>query len=86
MNGLFEDAVTLMLVGMGFVFVFLTLLVFATSFMSWAVNKYFPEPKIATVSATDTALPQPASDVEDGNIKAVISIAVAKYRSRHKKQ
>ncbi len=85
MNALFEDAVTLMLVGMGFVFVFLTLLVFATTFMSWAINKYFPEPKPVPVTPATAALPLAETPKEDDNIKAVISIAVAKFRARHKK-
>ncbi len=40
---LLSQGLELMLAGMGTVFVFLTLLVFATRFMSWAVARYMPE-------------------------------------------
>ena len=38
-----NDGLNLMAFGMGAVFIFLTLLVFATNIMSMLVNKYFPE-------------------------------------------
>lgn len=44
MNDLFMQGVELMILGMGFVFVFLVLLVFFMVFMSFIVNKYLPEP------------------------------------------
>lgn len=79
MSDLMSNAVNLMLVGMGFVFVFLTILVFVTSFMSKMVNKYAPAPQPKAPAAT----PAPAAS-QDAQLLAVLSAAVAKYRSDHK--
>ncbi|OZG72896.1 sodium pump decarboxylase subunit gamma [Hahella sp. CCB-MM4] len=84
MNNLFQDAITLMFVGMGFVFLFLAILVVATSLMSKLVNKYFPEAQPAPASVPAPAPAQSGSEI-DQDVMAVIAAAVAKYRSRHKK-
>jgi len=81
MTDLMSDAVSLMAVGMGFVFVFLTVLVFVTMIMSRLVLKYAPEPEPQAVSAT----PQNNTASNDAQLLAVLSAAVAKYRSDHKK-
>lgn len=83
MSDLFATALELMLLGMGFVFVFLAILVVATTFMSTLVLKYAPEPAPA-VSAKPRSTPQNASQ-QDAQLLAVLSAAVAKYRSDHKK-
>ena len=73
-----------MMAGMGFVFVFLTLLVFATTAMSKIVLKYFPEPEVLL----PPPVPQSAQNTvpgEDSNINAVIALAIAKYRAGRKK-
>ncbi len=80
MSDLMSNAVNLMLVGMGFVFVFLTILVFATTFMSKLVLKYAPAPE-----PTPAAAPTNQSASNDAQLMAVLSAAVAKYRSDHKK-
>jgi oxaloacetate decarboxylase gamma subunit len=82
MSDLLADALGLMIVGMGFVFVFLTILVCATSLMSKLVLKYAPEP--APIAKAAPAAPVNASH-EDAQLLAVLSAAVAKYRSDHKK-
>lgn len=68
-----------MVFGMGFVIVFLTLLVFATSIMSKLASKYFPEspPQPATAKTVST----PTATNNQDEIVAVISAAVHKYRS-----
>lgn len=78
-NQLLADAVSLMVLGMGTVFVFLTLLVYLTSLMSVAVNRLIPAP---------TAVPQPpnpasASTAADDSLPVVISAAIHAHRSRH---
>ncbi len=80
MTDLMSEAINLMLVGMGFVFVFLTILVFATSFMSKMILKYSPAPEPQAPVASPVT---PASN--DAQLLAVLSAAVAKYRSDHKK-
>ncbi len=64
-SSLVQQGVELMLVGMGTVFVFLTLLVFATSAMSALVRRLQPAPSEPGVSAEEIA---------------VIAAAVARYR------
>ncbi len=81
MSELMSDALSLMLVGMGFVFVFLTILVFLTGLMSKLVIKYAPAPEPVAPAAT----PAPQDSTNDAQLLAVLSAAVAKYRSDHKK-
>ena len=83
MENLLSEGVSLMVFGMGFVFVFLTLLVFATSLMSRLVMKYAPapEPKLSARKAVAPTTPAAASASND-ELVAVISAAVHKYRSR----
>jgi|JTFN01.1.fsa_nt_gb oxaloacetate decarboxylase gamma subunit len=81
MDNLFSEGLTLMVFGMGFVFVFLTLLVFITGTMSRLVNRYLPEPAPKVVKAR----PQTAAGAQAGNndeLIAVLTAAVHKYRSK----
>ncbi len=50
MENLLAEALSLTLFGMGFVFVFLTLMVFLTSIMSWLVQKI--QPNLASAGAS----------------------------------
>lgn len=73
MNGLLEQALDLMLLGMGFVVGFLVLLVIATNFMSFFINRFFPvadEPPVPTVapgsvSSADAVPPQMLSAIQE---------------------
>lgn len=81
MDNLFSEGLTLMVFGMGFVFVFLTLLVFITSIMSRLIGRYLPEPAPKVVKAR----PQAAVGAQAGNndeLIAVLTAAVHKYRSK----
>lgn len=80
-NNLINEGLTLMVFGMGFVFVFLTLLVFATGFMSKMVGKYLPEPVPAAPKAAPKAAP--AAAVDNAQLIAVISAAIRQHRERH---
>jgi oxaloacetate decarboxylase gamma subunit len=95
-SSLLNEGLTLMLFGMGFVFLFLTLLVIATSIMSKLMTKY--EKTIGVipdegVSSPSTFIPrhgplieQAASQQKDDTaIVSVISAAIHKFRSRNKK-
>jgi len=83
MSQLMSDAINLMLVGMGFVFVFLVVLVIVTSVMSRFVNKYFPIPEPAALNVSKSN--DDTNTTNDAQLMAVLSAAVAKYRSDHKK-
>ena len=84
MDNLLSEGLELMVFGMGFVFVFLTLLVFVTGLMSKIVTKYAPAPEIkpakkrTSASASVTA---GATAANNDELVAVISAAVHKYRS-----
>lgn len=75
MSALLASGLQLMLVGMGTVFVFLTLLVFATAAMSRLILRYFPEP-LEPVPAPTSGAAQQAQDV------AAISAALVMHRRR----
>jgi oxaloacetate decarboxylase gamma subunit len=62
----------LMLVGMGTVFVFLTVLVFATTAMSRLVTRFFPPEEVPVVVKGVSA-----EEV------AAITAAIARHRQRH---
>ncbi|PCJ32897.1 MAG: sodium pump decarboxylase subunit gamma [Gammaproteobacteria bacterium] len=87
-SNLLNDGIDLMLFGMGFVFLFLTLLVIVTSFMSWVITKI--EKNIGAIP--EDGVPSPAvfipphgpvaTKVEDKTLISVITAAVHKYRSK----
>ena len=79
MDNLLSDGLELMVFGMGFVAVFLTVLVFATTGMSAVVGKYFPEAP-AQPKAKKKAAPAVAA-ANDDELVAVMTAAVHKYRS-----
>ena len=80
MNTLLEDGFGLMVLGMGFVFIFLVILIVATTYMSSLLNKYFPEvePEIQTKKF---ATPAPAP-VVDATLTAVSTAAIHQHRSK----
>lgn len=83
MNNLLSEGLSLMVFGMGFVFVFLTLLVVVTSQMSRLVSKYEPAPSPAAPrrpAAAPTTTTAPAQQQDE--LVAVMSAAIHKYRSR----
>ena len=93
-SSLLNEGLTLMLFGMGFVFTFLTLLVFVTKIMSRIVTKYensvgvLPEGGVPSPTAV---IPRhgPIATVahahqEEKNLISVLTAAVHEYRSRHK--
>tara|TARA_B100000780_G_C20952105_1_gene379849 strand:- start:467 stop:757 length:291 start_codon:yes stop_codon:yes gene_type:complete len=91
---LLNEGLTLMLFGMGFVFVFLTLLVFATKMMSLLITQY--EKSVGVLP--EGGIPSPTAVIrrhgpiataghtnkEDKNLISVLTAAVLEYRSRQK--
>ena len=77
---LFGEGINLMFSGMGFVLVFLLILIWAISACSKLINRFFPEP-IPTLKTqqNSTALSaEPASDLE--RLRPVIVAAIAHHR------
>ena len=83
MNDLMSQAVELMIAGMGFVFVFLIILVFATGLMSKIILRFAP-PEPATPARTPRAKPKAPTSVDPDTAEASKK-AIAQYRARHKK-
>jgi oxaloacetate decarboxylase gamma subunit len=91
-SSLMNEGFTLMLFGMGFVFVFLTILVFVTSFMSWVITKI--EKNVGVIP--DEGVPSPSTFIpphgpaaeqvesDDKSLITILSAAVHKYRSNKK--
>ena len=68
MSVFFEQGLELMLVGMGSVFTFLTLLVFCSMLMSKLVSRFSPE--------------SGRENTDESKLIAVISAAIAAHRNR----
>ena len=75
---LFSQAATLMLVGMGFVFAFLGLLIVIIRFFIAPLAKKYPDKVPQKIQSPN------ASDAEQSAIVAAITVAISKYRHQHK--
>ncbi|MCL5426310.1 OadG family protein [Halomonas sp. NPDC076908] len=75
---LLQDGLALMALGMGFVFVFLTVLVISVTLMSKLIGRFQPAPVASgqTKPAATSATPSAKND----EVIAVISAAVHRYR------
>ena len=76
---LLEQALDLLIFGMGTVFVFLTLLVFAVNLMSRFIQTFFPEP---VIEEAPVATRKTASDAIDPTTLAVIQAAIRQHRDK----
>ncbi|GGC07870.1 hypothetical protein GCM10011352_37710 [Marinobacterium zhoushanense] len=82
MDNLLSEGLNLLVFGMGFVFVFLTLLVISTGVMSKLVNKYVPAPAPKPQRSRSSAKVQSANaGANNDELIAVMTAAVHKYRS-----
>ncbi|WP_299201253.1 OadG family protein [uncultured Amphritea sp.] len=79
MDNLMSEGLSLMVFGMGFVFVFLTLLVFATGFMSKLIAKVAPEAPPKPAKPKSVAVAATASGGSD-ELVAVMTAAVHQFR------
>jgi len=76
-----QQGIDLMLFGMGTVFVFLTVLVIATTCMSRIVARFFPDAPEPELAPARAAAP---SGVTDPKLLAIIQDAVNQHRAKHK--
>lgn len=74
---LFQEGVNLMLAGMGFVLVFLLLLIWSLGLMSILINRFFPDPVPKQTNPQPLQSSQP-DDLE--RLRPVIVAAIAHYR------
>ncbi|MEL0119424.1 MAG: hypothetical protein EBS81_08545 [Gammaproteobacteria bacterium] len=74
---LISESFNLMLLGMGTVFVFLTMLVIVTAIMSTLVQKY------GAVQPADLNSPGAAGQLDEATLLAVISAAIHAHRTKH---
>ncbi|MGI6466852.1 MAG: OadG family protein [Sphaerochaetaceae bacterium] len=72
-----NNGLILMVLGMGVVFVFLTLLVFTTKLLSTLVIKFMPEQSVAQRPASATVSASSVTTSTDTEIAAAITAAVA---------
>jgi len=83
-NDLMSQSIELMIAGMGFVFVFLIILVFATQFMSKLITQFAP-PAPVTPGKSASRAKKPAAASVDPDTAEAIKKAITQHRSRHKK-
>ena len=70
----------LMFSGMGFVLVFLLILIWAIGLMSKLINKYFPEPQPSPKTPSNTTALSAASTDDFERLRPVIAAAIAHHR------
>jgi oxaloacetate decarboxylase (Na+ extruding) subunit gamma len=80
---LLQDGLALMALGMGVVFVFLTILVISVTLMSKLIDRFQPVPIAADTSKKSPQSTAPAS--QNDEMLAVISAAVHRYRSKRRR-
>lgn len=77
---LFEQALDLLVFGMGTVFVFLALLVVAINLMSRFMETFFPD---AIVPEAHAPRSKPGNDTVDATTLAVIQAAIHQHRAKN---
>ncbi|MFM2476453.1 OadG family protein [Celerinatantimonas sp. MCCC 1A17872] len=80
---LLSEGLTLMMLGMGFVFIFLLFLVFMTQLMSKIVAR-LEKPQLATQPSPPTSIPTDTPTHDE--LIAVLTAAVHHHRAIHLKQ
>lgn len=81
-QNLIRQAVELMLLGMGTVYVFLILLVFCTGLMSRVLARLARLAPEAPASSSQPQSPPPAQGTADATLRAAIVAAIHEHRSK----
>ena len=74
-NDILQQGADLLMLGMGSVFVFLSVLVVATTAMSWFINRWLPEAEPEVV----TRKPAPSAEINSKTL-SIIEQAIAQHR------
>ena len=77
---LIGEGINLMFSGMGFVLVFLLILIWAIGLMSKLINKYFPEPQPSPKTPPNTTALSAAPTDDFERLRPVIAAAIAHHR------
>ena len=77
-SALIGEGINLMFSGMGFVLVFLLILIWAIGVMSKLINRFFPEPQPKTSQNSTALSAAPTDDFE--RLRPVIAAAIAHHR------
>ena len=78
-TSLFMEGINLLTLGMGFVFIFLVFLVFATTGMSRVITRFAPPPVAPKAKTKPVVAPKPA---QDDQLIAVLTAAVHHHRAQ----
>jgi oxaloacetate decarboxylase gamma subunit len=79
MDSLISQGINLAMFGMGTVFVFLTLLIFATHLMSYLINRFWIENSDSAISSTPNELNSPLAGPSRQTV-AIITAVVREHR------
>ena len=77
---LFGEGINLMFSGMGFVLVFLLILIWAIGLMSKLINRFFPEPLPSPITPSNTTALSAAPTDDFERLRPVIAAAIAHHR------
>lgn len=80
-SSIIDQGFNLMLFGMGTVFVFLTILIFATTGMSKIITRYFPEKAVIATPTRKKAAAIGTNSVAPATL-SIIQAAIDKHRNR----
>lgn len=81
MDGLLGEGVGLMLLGMGSVFLFLVVLIFATMTMSLLINRFFPDEPVVAASFSNPVAEVTNKSGVDAKMVAVVTAAIHQHRN-----
>lgn len=80
-SSIIDRGLDLMLFGMGTVFVFLTVLIFATTAMSAVITRWFPEKVVEAAAPRKRASSSPSMAIAPATLN-ILQAAVDKHRNR----